>query len=221
MKNKSVIEDSGFNYTIWHDSIDPNFIELCFKSRLPAKWISYDKVRNGKYKNSLIKPINAYVENLYPRPKLISIEGNTVTLRQGNHAEIYLQTRKEGLYNVDRPWMRQYYKTKPFDIIPDGCFSDSFKFYVPWFIDENIKVSIKQAENSPFFIYEKDFNSKKIVDYVPFVEPEFVSFHFKNSGSHIVYDGFGKIKKQSPMFDMVFEADGIMVNEIREFYEQS
>ena len=54
MKNKSVIEDSGFNYTIWHDSIDPNFIELCFKSRLPGKWISYDKVRNGKYKNSLI-----------------------------------------------------------------------------------------------------------------------------------------------------------------------
>ena len=117
--------------------------------------------------------------------------------------------------------MRQYYKTKPFDTIPDDCFSDSFKFYVPWFIDKNIKVSIKQVENSPFFIYEKDFNGKEIGSDVSFIEPEFVSFHFRNIGSHIIYDGFGKIKKQSPMFDMVFEADGIMVNEIREFYEQS
>ena len=33
--------------------------------------------------------------------------------------------------------------------------------------------------------------------------------------------GFGKIPRQTPMFDIVFECDDIMLNRVKDFYEQN
>ena len=45
-------------------------------------------------------------------------------------------------------------------------------------------------------------------------------FKFKRVGPHMVNHKFGKIKRHSAMFDIVFKADGIIEEKVRNFYEQ-
>jgi hypothetical protein len=37
----------------------------------------------------------------------------------------------------------------------------------------------------------------------------------------MVKDGFGNIKKESVMFDMVFDSNDIMIERIKDFYEKN
>lgn len=211
------------NFNIWQTSIDPNFTEISHNSNIPMHWLSYQEIIAGPNRDSIIKPINLYVQRLVPPPKLISIIDNVVRLRQGNHAEIFLLEQDDGsLYNVDRPWQRQYYKTEQRDArLSEECFPETYKFYVPWFIDENVTVRFESPDvESPFAIYPQTDRYYLTPLYVRNVEPMFVPFHFKKIGSHMVSEKFGKIPRQSPMFDMVFSATDIMIDRIKEFYEK-
>jgi len=216
------VSDTEYDFNIWYKTLDPVFSDISKKSRLPEKWISFENIRNGKYKNSIIKPINRYVEKLYQPPRLISINNNTVTLRQENHAEIFLLIKKNNkFYNLDRPWMRQYYNTEFSPNIPDNCFNGTYNFYVPWFIDADINIKYVSPDcESPFFVYDNSTIWKTIDKEKKYVEPDFVSFHFKSAGPHMINDKFGKIKRYSAMFDMVFTADDIIVERVRKFYEE-
>ena len=209
-----------YNFNIWYESKDPIFEEICLQSRIPKKWIYFKYVK--EYKNSIIKPINRYVEALVPPPKLISIKNNLVTLQQNNHAAFFLLSENNIFYNVDRPWMRQYYNTNFSPKIPENCFPGTYKFYSPWYIDGDIKINYLPSEQwSPFFIYPSSFFHKKIDLNQIYIEPDFISFHFKKYGPHIDRPGFGKILKDNPMFDIVFECNDIMLDRIKEFYEQN
>lgn len=211
------------NFNVWQSSEDPNFTKISHESNIPTHWLSYQTVLEGPNRDSIIKPINLYVQRLVPPPKLVSIENNIVRLRQGNHAEIFLLEEDDGtLYNVDRPWQRQYYQTKPrSELASEDCFLETYKFYVPWFIDENVTVSFESPEaESPFVIYPQVERYFSVPLHVRNVEPKFVPFHFRKTGSHMVTSVFGKIPRQSPMFDMVFSATDIMIDRIKEFYEK-
>ena len=212
----------AYNFNIWNETYDPIFSEMCRHSRLPEKWVSYRKNINTKYGASLIKPINAYVEALYPMPKLIGIEGNTVRLRQYNHAEFFLLEKQHGIfYNLDRPWMRQYYQTKEYPEPEENCFKTSYKFYTPWVIDADVKIRLEQPqEDSPFLIYSNTVDRSPLMDDQEYLEPNFVTFKFKRVGPHMVNEKFGKIKLNTPLFDIIFEGDGIMIERVKEFYEQ-
>lgn len=209
------------HFDIWYNTKDPNFTHLCRQSNIPDRWMSYQKVLSGPNKDSVIKPINRYVERLVPPPKLISIKDNIVRLRQGNHAEMFLLEKEDGeFYNVDRPWQRQYYNTA-LDLQAENCFPGTFKFYVPWFIDENVHVYFYQAEEeSPFVTYNTMAPYHKVPEDSLYVEPHFVPFKFKRVGPHMIDDKFGKIPKQSGMYDMVFYADDIIVERVKEFYDK-
>lgn len=210
------------NFNVWQKSEDPNFTQLSHASNIPSHWLSYQSIVSGPNRDSIIKPINLYVQRLVPPPKLISIIDNTVRLRQGNHAEIFLLEDEGSLYNVDRPWQRQYYNTKSrADSAPEKCFPETYKLYVPWFIDENVTVSFESPEvESPITIYPETGRYYSVPLHVLNVEPKFVTFHFNRTGSHMVSEVFGKIPRQSPMFDMVFTATDIMIDRIKEFYEK-
>lgn len=211
------------NFNIWYETSDPNFTEISHASNIPRHWLSYQTVLAGPHKDSIIKPTNLYVQRLVPPPTLISIENNVVRLRQGNHAEIFLLEKEDGtFYNMDRPWQRQYYNTDQSRYsTPEGCFPTAFKFYIPWFIDDNVSVSIEAPdEDTPFVIYPQQINYYSVPNVVQNIEPHFVPFHFKKIGSHMVEDGFGKIPRQSPMFDIVFAANDIMIDRVRKFYEK-
>jgi len=221
MQEPEMLTNQKYNFNIWEETFDPVFSDINTKSRVNINWLAYSKVFGSKYKTSILKPINNYALNLYPPPKLVSIENNRVRLRQGNHAEFFLLERESGIFfNLDRPWIRQYYQTKEQYDIPSDCFKKVYKFYTPWFVDENVSVSIERPDvDSPFFIYPQQFESHKTTGEEKYIEPNFVPFVFKRAGSHMLSDKFGKIKRQQAMFDIVFDCDDIMIERIKEFYE--
>lgn len=221
MDKPQMLHDMNYDFDVWYKTKDPVFSQISKESRLPEKWISYSKVLEGRHRDSIIKPINSYVETLYPMPKLISIENNTVRLRQTNHAEFFLLERKNGTFvNIDRPWMRQYYNTEEDHMPMAGCFPGTFKFYAPWYIDEDVDVYYENIEDSPFYVYDTNYSHKIVPEDTQYLEPDFVSFHFKRIGPHMVNDRFGKIKRKSGMFDIVFHGSDIIVQRVRTFYEQ-
>lgn len=223
------------DFFIWHKSKSESFLWINHRSRVPSGWLSYTKgIRN--HRNDIIKPINLYVSRLYPKPKLISIVNNTVTLQQTNHAEIFLVTSPKILatmegdkqnndrivWNLDRPWIRQYYRSdRKIFADKDKCFDEVFRFYMPWFLDKDISIKIKQSKDSPFTILENNINFKDMSRSVDQIDPLFVHFQFNKIGNHIIDDDYGKISRLSPMYDMVFEADDIIIKEVRRLYEHS
>ena len=218
-----MIGQMDYDFDIWYKTTDPMFSEISRKSRIPEKWISFQNISKNKFNNSIIKPINKYVEALVPPPKLISIIENTVTLQQGNHAEFFLlnNAKTNILRHIDRPWMRQYYNTKDSFEIPNDCFNQIFKFYAPWYIDANASISYTQPkEESSFHIYQTEIEHNFIKMDAAYLEPDFIPFSFKKEGSHMLDDVYGKIKRQTPMFDIVFQCDDIMLKRVKEFYEQ-
>lgn len=216
-----ILTDTNYDFNIWYNTYDPNFIELCAKSKVPEKWVSYGKVIGGSFRDSVIKPVNSYVENLYPRPELVSIENGTVTLRQHNHAEILLLEEDGVLKALDRPWIRQFYQSRHQQGTDEGCFTDPFVLYIPWFIDEDVSVFITRSKDSPFFVYDKQFKYTKISDDAKYIEPAMVPFRFSRIGGHMESESVGKIKRNTPLFDMTFHADDIIIERVRKFYENN
>lgn len=215
-----ILTNTNYDFNIWYNTYDPNFIEISSKSKIPNKWINYEKVLSGKYKDSIIKPLNRYVEMLYPAPKLLSIINNTVTLRQHNHAEIFLLEKDGELKALDRPWIRQFYQSEKPQTDREDCFKEKFIAYIPWFIDTDVLVRISGVEDSPFCVQDKTDKYVEIPTSSKYLEPMMVSFRFKSVGDHMEDRHFGKIKRNSPMFDITFEADDTIIERVREFYEQ-
>jgi hypothetical protein len=205
---------------IWSKSRKESFLYINERSNMRPDWLEYSEVLAGQYKNSIIKPINKYVEKLYIAPKLISIDNNHVILQQNNFAEIFLLLRagQINLTAMEKAHMRQFYLSNK-KIETNNCFNDVYRFFVPWFIDEdNLEIKIKQADNSPFNIEEHTFISKKYYDNVDKIEPEMINVQFKNIGSHMVDKEYGRIRRNSPLYNIEFDASDIIVEKIKEFY---
>ena len=212
--------DSNYDFELWYNSFDPNFTEITKQSRLPERWMNYSEVHK-KYKDSIIKPVNPYVDYMCPAPRLVGIENNIVTLQQVNYAEIYLAIRKKGFYNVDKVWLRQYYQSNDGWETPEDCFEGNYKVFTPWVLDANIEVKITQPDNSPFSVTERYLAFSEIPESTDYHEPGFVSVNFKSVGDHMKNEKLGKIEKHSPMYNMSFTADDTMVARVRKFYEEN
>jgi hypothetical protein len=223
MEDNKLINDANGDIQqkrIWYNTPDPNFIELCKKSRVAGSWMSYQKVLSGTYGNAPIKPISNYVAKIGHEPSLVSINGNTVRLRFHLYADMFL-LKEEGkdLYHIDRTWVRQYYLTNHKMPPRDDCFEETFKFYVPWAIDDNVEVSYLSPDTeTPFVIEEtKDF-WYKVPNNIEEVSPHFVSFMFKKVGKHMEDDELGIPRRGDAMFDMEARVSDIMVERIKEYY---
>lgn len=212
---------SAFNYDLWKETYDPDFTEISRGSRVPDKWMNFDMV-SEKYQNSIIKPLNPYMEYMASPPKLISIVGNTITLQYQNFADIYIKRRRKGyLYNSERPWIRQYYQTKDQWGIMDGTATEAFKAITTWIIDANVSARVYEAENSPFIVPEDTIVFEEIPKDCKYLSPQFVKFKFKAYGNHMKNNGLvGELIKCSPFFNIEFEADDIIVERVRKFYEE-
>ena len=212
--------DTQKYFNVWYKSFTESFLDINKNSNIKPSWLEYSYVLDGEYKNSIIKPINHYVEKLYVKPNLLSIVGNTVTLQQTNHAEIFLlqMNFEDKLKALDRPHMRQFYMSDKTNNTGTR-FDQVYRFYIPWFLDiDGAKIKVLQPENSPFIIEEKEFISKRYKEDYAYVEPEMIFFNFKSDGPHMIDEEFGRIKRLSPMFNLEFEADDIMIERIKEFY---
>lgn len=211
------------NRDVWYNTKDPDFLDISVKSMVVERWLSYDPVRAGKYKDSPIKPINNYVQNIATPPTLVSIAENKVRLRYHLYADIFL-LKKEGkeLYHVDRTWIRQYYLTNANMPDRDDCFEGTFKFFIPWFVEESPNFKILQPDQeSPVVVIEGyshfPLPPSKTERYV---NTSFVLFKFRNTGSHMVDAELGIPRRGDPIFDLEFTVNDIILERIEKYYAQ-
>lgn len=221
MNKPEMLNNTSYEFNVWDSSYDPSFSEISIKSRLPEKWLSFQRVLSDKrYADSIIKPINWYVASLYPPPELISVEGNTVRLRQYTHAEIFILVNEQTNKFLDRPWMRQFYKSSYAAEPDDECFSDMFVAYTPWVLDLKAEIFFEcpTEEQSAIKIINTNRFTREIPKNTVLLEPFMIPFRFKNVGEHMVDPEFGKIKKPTAIYDMVFQASDIIIERVKEFY---
>ncbi len=213
--------DPEFNFNLWDEVYDPQFTEMCRASRVPEKWLTAKNI-DGKYKDSIIKPVNQYLEYMAFPPKLISIVNNTVTLQYQLFADIYLRMQKDRpYYHSERPWIRQYYQTK--NSWDSGSLSrtPAYKTFTYWIIDADITARVVEPDGSPFEVPDSTVSFYKVQDWEDYIVPQFVSFKFKLDGSHMKDNGrYGEIYRGSPAFNIEFEANDIIVERVRKFYEE-
>ncbi len=219
--NSRRIMESEFNFNLWDEVYDPQFIEMCRRSRVPEKWLTARNI-DAKYKDSIIKPINQYLEYMAFPPKLISIVNNTVTLQYQLFADIYLRKNKDKpYYHSERPWIRQYYQTKESWDSGDLKVTDAYKIFTFWVIDADITAKVYEADGSPFEVPDSVIRFYSIGKWDEYIVPQFIPFKIKLEGSHMKDNGrYGEIYRGSPAFNIEFEANDIIVERVRKFYEE-
>lgn len=214
-KTKNNIVGSPF----WVDSENLLFPELEQQSFVPQKWARYDLLE-PEYKSLLVRPVNRYVSNLYPKPELLSVNENTVTLLQKSHAEIWVQPREGGdLYALDKCHQRQFYPS-PKQIKSDDCFFATYRFYMPWVpgFDALIKVKNVNGLFSPFVIEESLINFNPPTDSDAYVDTPFINFNIKKHGEHMHDHSYGIIEIGSPMFEIVLSVSDSELLKIKKEY---
>jgi hypothetical protein len=207
------------DFNIWYKSFDKSFLYINERSNIKDEWLDYDEILKSKYKNTILKPINKYMEKLSIPPKLISIKNNVVTLCQENFAEIFLLQKKDSssLRAIEKIHMRQFYLSNE-NLSDDGdCFKPTFRWAMPWFIDsDDIDIQIINIKESPFYFYNTSFISKQNKN--KRVDPKMLFFKFKNVGSHMVDDEYARIKRNQQAYFIQFSCNDIMIRKIEEFY---
>jgi hypothetical protein len=203
----------------WVNSENLSFKDILITSRLPRHWAMQNQIEN-KYSNDFLKPVNRYVSNLYPKPELISIEGNIVVFRQHTHAEIWVEPQREGLYALDKTWQRQFY---PSEISFDNseCFDATYKFYMPWVPDFLGKANILTVSNSETFIVKDMLISCNPINIqLEYAEPPFIPFKIKRYGQHMKTDEYGIIDIGTAMYDIVVRLTDLEVENVRRQFGQ-
>lgn len=204
----------------WLNSEKYTWPEIVVGSRVMDAWARFNLIE-PEYKNAILKPLNRYVSNLYPRPELVKIEENLAILRQRTHAEIWVDEKADGLYALDKTNQRQFYPSEHNHNFSE-CYPASYRFYVPWFIDRNIEAEIKEItdEDTAFKIipggirfYQQNINS----DYI---DTNFINFGIKKSGSWMLDGRRGIIPRLSAMYDIVIYLNETDMDLLRRQYGQ-
>lgn len=212
---------ANLDFNIWYKSFSESFLYINERSNIKDDWLDYSEILKTKYKNSIIKPINKYIYQLCPPPKLISIDNNTVTLCQENFAEIFLLKKidSKNLRAIEKIHMRQFYLSKIIKESNKDCFDSVFRWAMPWFIDENnLEIKILNIDESPFYFYDYTYQSKTNTE--KRVDPMMLFFKFKNKGKHMIDEEYGRIKRHQPAYLIKFIGSDIMIERIKEFYGQ-
>lgn len=217
IKSKNHISGSEW----WLNSGGLSFSTILRQSKIPDHWSRYDSkyIRDIE---SVLTPVNKYVFSLYPRPNILKINNNLVTFRQRTHAEIWVEDKGgDVLYAVDKCHQRQFYPSENI-IDTAGCFLATYKFYIPWFINKDIVVSIDavQDEATPFQVNKKMFIGSIVDISTPYADTEFVDFKIKNFGEYALKEGYGIISKNTAMYDMSVILTNEEIEKLKEDYER-
>lgn len=216
IKSKNYISGSEW----WINSENLSFPEILTQSRLPDKWSRYNS-KNILKMNSILKPVNEYVFNLYQKPEIVKTNNNFVTFRQRTHAEIWVEEKEDNtLYALDKCHQRQFYPSSN-SFIYEGSFLPTYRFYVPWFINKNANIEIDPVKNekTPFYVNKKTIIGNPIDDHKNYVNTEFVDFKIKNTGEYLLKEKYAIIGKNTAMYDMsVYLTDEEILN-LEDYYE--
>lgn len=211
----TVIKNNIVGSEFWVNSESLSFKEILIESRIPRNWSMQNQIES-RYENDFFKPVNRYVSNLYPKPKLISIDKNLVIFRQHTHAEIWVEPQNEDLYALDKTWQRQFYPSNTLLNNRDDCFYPTYKFYMPWVPDFNGVATITTSEDSSaFWVCEHAIFCHTINIKLEYAEPPFIPFKIKKLGHHMKTDEYGIIDIGTPMYDIRVTLDDKEVENVR------
>jgi hypothetical protein len=195
----------------WINSANKTFLELVKDSKLIPQFANSALLKNMGYENKMLVPVNPYVEYFYTKPELIEID-NGIILRQKTHAEIWVEYKKEGLYLLDKCWQRQFYPSHNTD---ENILL--YKFYIPWIINFNCSVEIKQCSDI-FNIDTQSIIFNKINFNDNIFNTSFIDFSVNSIGKHMKADHYGIIEIGTEMYDMIIK-DKKIIGEILKQYE--
>jgi len=206
----------------WINSSTKTFKDICIDNRtIFPEWSESYIYRNRNYDNKLIKPINGYAFHFSNKPELI-LQEDFVIIRQKTHAEIWVEPQVNGLYALDKTWQRQFYPSPNIYDVPSKCFNAIYRFYTPWVFDKDIEFDISGIDGSPFFIFNKTINFKKVSISDQFLEPSWVDFSIINSKEYMSsYENidYGILEIGSPQFDIIIKDKKIVESLINEYKE--
>jgi hypothetical protein len=95
-----------------------------------------------------------------------------------------------------------------------------YRFYTPWFfdLDRPYEIVPVEDEETPFVIQGSEV--PPIETNASIIEPHFVNFLFKKTGSHMLNPSHGKISIGTPMYDMKIKMDRSEVDLLNNFYSK-
>jgi hypothetical protein len=205
----------------WINSESLSLPEIIMQSGLPENWSKYNSKEILKI-NTVLKPVNNYVLNLYPKPEIINIYNNIITFRQRTHAEIWVEERSDGtLYALDKCHQRQFYPSLT-NLENKECFDPTYRFYMPWFINKEIQVKVTRIDDeaTPFYIGEKDIFARPLQELEEYAYSDFVDFKIKNTGEYHLKEKYAIISKNTAMYDMSVVLSDDEVSQIKDYYGQ-
>ena len=205
----------------WIHSGNLSFQEILIQSNIPDKWAMYNS-KDILSIRSVLKPANNYVLNLYPKPKILTVEKNIVTFRQRTHAEIWVEEKSNDIiYALDKCHQRQFYPSLN-NIENKDCFKPTYRFYIPWFINKNVEVVIStvEDEDTPFYVNKKNIIAKHIDDKSTYATSDFVDFKIKNTGKYNLKEKYAIISKDTAMYDMSVVLSDEELSQVKDYYGQ-
>ena len=207
--------------SFWVNSETKSFSEIInTNATMFQKWKSSNSVSNSLYSNNILKPINGYAMEFWPKPDIIK-KDSIIYLRYFTHAEIWFDVRQDGLYALDKTWQRQFYPSEINIIVPKNLFNATYKFYIPWIFDEDLTLEIKEIDNSPFKILNKKVKFTKLNKNENW-NCDWFHFLIKSEGEHIEnYNNhiYGIIPIKTPICDIIIK-DKSLIEKIEREYEK-
>jgi hypothetical protein len=221
MENRKGINKNRIGSEFWVNSENKSFTEIIkANTTMPGIWASSESVIHSLYYNNILKPINGYAKTFWPKPELIK-DNEIAYLRYFTHAEIWVEPMREGLYALDKTWQRQFYPSQLSIKSPVGFFNAVYKFYIPWILDKDLMLKIKEVEGSTFKILNETVTFNKL-NYKEDWNCDWIHFLIKSDGDHIetYHDRiYGVIPIKTPICDIIIE-DKEIINKIEREYEQ-
>lgn len=207
MDIKRLINKNRIGSEFWINSENKSFTEIVQANKtMPRIWASAETIVHSLYYDNIFKPINGYAKEFWPRPKLIK-DNEVLHLRYFTHAEIWVQPMRDGLYCLDKLWQRQFYPSEININNTEDCFNAVYKFYIPWIFDENLTLSIKEVDDSPFKILNTKVNFYKL-DRNEYWNCDWFHFLIKSEGNYLEkYNDrvYGVIPINTPICDIIIE----------------
>jgi hypothetical protein len=219
MDIKRLINKNRIGSEFWINSENKSFTEIVkANTTMPHLWASSEPIAHSLYYDNILKPINGYAKTFWPKPEFIK-QNNISYLRYFTHAEIWFEPFHDGLYALDKTWQRQFYPSEIQVSNSEDCFNSVYKFYIPWIFDDNLTLSIKAIDDSPFKVLNTKVNFYKLNINEDW-NCDWFHFLIKYEGSHIEkYNDrvYGIIPINTPICDIIIENEELIDKIEREY----
>lgn len=164
----------------------------------------YSDLKNyDQIKNDLLKPLHLYSQYISPKPHRIN--GG---YRQLLYAEVLINFLNDDKVNLISRAATQQFKLIDLNSndAPNNCFKSKYAFYVSWFIDKDIDVTIREIEESGIVIPKEiiiNFN-KLYPEPRTKLEEVWIPFFIKKNSIYIKND-HGKLELNMPIYDIIIK----------------